>query len=153
MLKESRQIILRRRLSDSIAPFSLKILTHQIQKLVFDRFEKMGLYGICGISCYTSDELWRRIEATITSAKDEVLTAQEIALSLVLGPWCYYETTILWINNWKCPNWEWGKGHFHILKWHFPHFFSIFFGVPIFGVVNENTFGRFEQFNFSWPAG
>ena len=27
----------------------------------------------------------------------------------------------------KCPNWEWGKGHFHEWKWPFPHFLQLFF--------------------------
>ena len=24
-------------------------------------------------------------------------------------------------GHWKCPNWEWGKGHFQLLKWPSPH--------------------------------
>ena len=106
MLKESRQIILRRRLSDSIAPFSLKILTHQIQKLVFDRFPKNGL--VWYLRNFVLHLRWTLKEERSNNYIRNRRSADSKGDCSVLGPWCYYETTILWINNiTRDRQWSW----------------------------------------------
>ena len=113
MLKESRQIILWKRLSESIAPFSLKILTHQIQKLVFDRLPKNGLVWylenlVLHLRWTLKEERSNNYIRNRRSADSTGDCSGLSPWSLVLDPWCYYETTILWINNiTRDRQWSW----------------------------------------------
>ena len=111
MLKESRQIILWKRLSDSIAPFSLKNFDTPNPKISFWQAPKEWACMVFGESCATP-------QMNSKGGKEQRLHSQQTKCwqhrrllcpwSLVLGPWCYYETTILWINNIaRDRQWSW----------------------------------------------